>query len=145
MRMDRYVFPALFEPCEEGGYLVTFPDLPGCITEGDDISEALAMATEAMELFLFAMERDNEVIPSPSDPASLRAPERGFVSLVEAWMPPVRFEMATRSVKKTLTIPTWLHDYAEKQDINYSQLLQAALREHLGVKEPSYSKEYGKK
>ncbi len=143
--MDRYVFPALFESCEEGGYSVTFPDLPGCITEGDTIAETLAMATEAMELYLYAMERDNEEIPSSSNPASLHAPEGGFVSLVEAWMPPVRFEIATRSVKKTLTIPTWLNDYAEKKDINYSQLLQAALKEHLGVKEPSYAKDYGRK
>ena len=143
--MDRYVFPAIFEPCEEGGYLVTFPDLPGCITEGDDVSQALAMATDAMELFLFNAEEGDGPIPTPSDPAFLRAPEGGFVSLVEAWMPPVRYEMATRSVKKTLTIPVWLHDYAEKQDVNYSQLLQAALKDHLGVKEPSYSKEYGKK
>ncbi|MDP3488378.1 MAG: type II toxin-antitoxin system HicB family antitoxin [Bacillota bacterium] len=143
--MDKYIFPAIFETCEEGGYTISFPDLPGCITEGDTIEEALAMAKNALELHLYAMERDGDDIPRPGDPASLNAPDGGFLSLVEAWMPLVHIEMATRSVKKTLTIPSWLNDYADKQDINYSQLLQAALKEHLGVKEPSYAKNYGKK
>ena len=64
--MDRYVFPAVFDPCEEGGYTVTFPDLPGCITEGDTEEESFQMAKEALELHLYGMERDGDEIPKPS-------------------------------------------------------------------------------
>ena len=39
--MDRYIFPAVFEPGDKKGYVVTFPDLPDCITEGDTMEEAL--------------------------------------------------------------------------------------------------------
>ncbi|MBT9175763.1 MAG: hypothetical protein DDT20_00063 [Firmicutes bacterium] len=143
--MDKYIYPAVFEPCEEGGLSVTFPDLLGCITEGETMAEALAMAKEVLELFLYGIERKAETMPAPSNPAVVSVPAGGFVSLIEAWMPAVRYDMATKSVKKTLTIPSWLNDHAEQHGINYSQLLQAALKEHLGVKEPSYAKQYGTK
>ncbi|MBT9155081.1 MAG: hypothetical protein DDT37_00046 [Firmicutes bacterium] len=143
--MDKCIYPAVFEPCEEGGYTVVFPDLPGCITEGDAVDDALAMAKEVLELYLYGLERKAEKMPPPSNPAVCSVPAGGFVSLVEAWMPAVRYDMATKSVKKTLTIPSWLNDHAEQQGINYSQLLQAALKEHLGVKEPSYAKQYSTK
>jgi predicted RNase H-like HicB family nuclease len=42
--MARYLYPAVFDPNENGGYTVTFPDLPGCVTEGDTLDEALQMA-----------------------------------------------------------------------------------------------------
>ena len=53
--MDRCIFPAVFEPDEQKGYTVSFPDLPGCITEGDNIEEALHMAKEVLELFIYSM------------------------------------------------------------------------------------------
>jgi len=136
--MDRYIYPALFDPCEEGGYCITFPDLPGIVTEGDTIEEAMFMAKDALELHLYGMEVDNDPIPAPSLPNSLTLPPGGFISLIEVWMPTVRAEMASRAVKKTLTIPHWLNEQAEKNKVNYSQLLQAALKEHLGISEPSY-------
>ncbi len=134
--MDKYVYPALFESCEEGGYTVTFPDLPGCITEGDTPDEALSMAKEALSLYLYNMEEDNEVIPKPSLPQSISIDEEGsFVCLVDTWMIPIRYRMQNRSVKKTLTIPKWLNDEAEKNQVNFSHLLQNALKSHLNIYE----------
>ncbi len=98
------------------------------------------MARDALELCLYAMEQDNDPIPQPNLPSAIPIPPGGFVSLVEAWMPPVREEMLSRSVKNTLTIPKWLNDAAEQKNVNYSQLLQASLKEFLGVNEPSYLK-----
>jgi predicted RNase H-like HicB family nuclease len=89
---DRYIFPAIFQHCD-GSYTVTFPDLPGCITEGSDIDEALKMAKEAMELHIYNMEDDKEKIPTPSKPESIKLPKHSFTSLIEVWMPPVRNEM----------------------------------------------------
>ncbi len=135
--MDKYIFTAIFAPCEEGGYSVTFPDLPGIVSEADSLEEAFSMAREALILHLFGMEEENESIPQSTMPNKISIPPDAFVSLVEAWMPPVREEMLGRSVKKTLTIPKWLHDVAEQEHVDYTQLFQESLKKFLGVKEPS--------
>lgn len=129
---DRYVFPAIFEYCEES-YTVTFPDLPGCITEGKDVDEALKMAKEAMELHIYNMEDDKEKIPAPSKPESIKLPKHSFTSLIEVWMPPVRNEMRNEYIKKTLTIPKWLNDIVLEKKLNFSQLLQVAVKSKLGL------------
>ena len=129
--MNKMIFPAVFHQEEVGGYSVSFPDLPGCFSEGDTLQEAQSAAREALELHLYCMERDGEALPEPSDhPAT---GENHLVVLVTAWMAAVREEMANRAVKKTLTIPAWLNEAAEHEGVNYSQLLQAALKERLGI------------
>lgn len=132
---DKYIFPAVFDPEEEGSYCITFPDLPGCITTGDTLEEALYMAKDALELHLYGMEADGEPIPNPTPPEKIKVPKGGFVSLIQVWMPPIRDEMANKAVKKTLTIPKWLNDIAESEKVNFSHLLQTALKEYLGLKE----------
>ncbi|WP_332307845.1 type II toxin-antitoxin system HicB family antitoxin [Pontibacillus litoralis] len=84
--MAKYLFPAIFDPGTDGdkGYIITFPDLPGCITEGCDTSEAMHMAKDALEGFLYGMEEDNEIIPSPSTPNEISIPTGGFIVIVEA-------------------------------------------------------------
>ncbi|MHB1685316.1 MAG: type II toxin-antitoxin system HicB family antitoxin [Bacilli bacterium] len=132
--MDRYIYPALFELGDVDGYTVTFPDLPGCITEGDSLEEALHMAKKALELHLWGMEDDRDPIPEPSAPGSIPIVEEGaFITLIEAYMPLIRDELANKVIKKTLTIPKWLNDAAESQHINFSHVLQHALKDRLGV------------
>ena len=133
--MDNYIFPAVFEPCEEGGYTIIFPDLPGCISEGDTVEEALHMAKDALELHLYGMELGEDPIPRPTPPEKISVTKGGFITLIQVWMPSIRDEMANKSVKKTLTIPKWLNDIAEREKVNFSQILQIALKNHLGVKE----------
>lgn len=130
--MDRYIYIAVFD-YDEDGYTVTFPDLPGCITCGDDMEEAYMMAKEALELHLYGMEEDGDEIPVPSKPIDIKLDDKNkFTALIEAYMPLVRDQMANKSVKKTLTIPKWLNDLAEKHNINFSQTLQSALKQYLG-------------
>lgn len=131
--MDRYIFPAIFEPGEIKGYSVVFPDLPGCITEGDTMEEALHMAKDALELHIYGLEEDEDIIPEPSAPETLEVPDKAFISLVEVWMPVIRDEMRNKAIKKTLTIPKWLNDLAEKNNVNFSHVLQVALKDYLGV------------
>lgn len=133
--MDKYIFPAIFEPGEQKGFCVTFPDLPGCITEGDTLEEAYTMAKEALELHLYSMEEDGDDIPQPAQPNQIKINNNSFITLIEAWMPLIRNEIANKSVKKTLTIPKWLNDAAEEKKINFSQVLQAALKDYLGIKD----------
>lgn len=133
--MDRYIFTAIFEPSEDGGYCITFPDLPGCITEGDNLEEALKMAKEALQLHLWGLEDDEDIIPNPTAPEDIKHDCEAFVVPIEAYMAPIRDEMRNKSVKKTLTIPYWLNKLAEKQNINFSQVLQFALKEKLNIKD----------
>ncbi|ABB14034.1 type II toxin-antitoxin system HicB family antitoxin [Carboxydothermus hydrogenoformans] len=134
MYKDLYVFPAIFDYAEDG-ISVEFPDLPGCLTCGDNTEEALKNAKEALELHLYGMEKDNEPIPEPTPIDKIKIESNQVLVLVEAWMPLVRSEMDNKAVKKTLTIPKWLNDLAEKKKINFSRVLQQALKEQLGIKE----------
>ncbi|KJE28827.1 hypothetical protein LG52_869 [Geobacillus kaustophilus] len=77
--------------------------------------------------------KDSEPIPAPSDPKKLAIPQGAFVSMIEAWTDYIRDEMENKSIKKTLTIPKWLNDAAEAEGINFSQLLQFAVKERLGM------------
>ncbi|MCM3760582.1 type II toxin-antitoxin system HicB family antitoxin [Alkalihalobacillus oceani] len=134
--MAKYMFPAIFDPGTDGseGYTITFPDLPGCITEGSDLKEAMYMAKDALEGFLYSMEEDGEEIPVPSIPSAISVPEGGFVAIVNVWTDIVRDEVENKSIKKTLTIPKWLNDAGEAEKLNFSQLLQFAIKERLGIK-----------
>jgi Uncharacterized conserved protein len=132
LKKDRYVFPAIFEYTGEG-ISVTFPDLPGCVTCGDDDEEAAKMAREAMALHIFGMEEDGELIPEPTQAINISIDQNQVIVLIEAWMPPFRDEMQQKAVKKTLTIPKWLDVIAQEHNINFSHILQEALKEYLGV------------
>lgn len=124
---DRYLFPAVFSYAADG-ISVSFPDLPGCITCGGDDEEAVRMAEDALGLYLYGMEEDEEPIPEPSqgDRIQLEANERIF--LVNVWMPQVRKEVQPVYIKKTLTIPADLNQAAIAAGINFSQVLASSLR-----------------
>ena len=130
--IERYVYPAIFDYAEDG-ISVEFPDLPGCLTCGSTDEEAFLMAKEALGLHLWGMERDGDDIPDPTPVQSVSRESNQSVMLIEVWMPLIREAMANRAVKKTLTIPKWLNDAAEEQHINFSQVLQRALKDRLGV------------
>jgi predicted RNase H-like HicB family nuclease len=57
-------FRVILEPNELGGYTVTVPALPGCISEGDTREEALANIKEAIELYIESLQADGEPIPT---------------------------------------------------------------------------------
>ena len=130
--MAQYVYPAVFHPDEkEGGYFVDFPDLPGCMTEGNDMKEALFMAQDALEMWLAGAEDHKDPSPSPSAPPEVHTPE--FVNFVRADTTAWRKRNDSRAVKKTLSIPNWLNTMAEEAGVNFSQILQDALKERLHI------------
>ncbi|WP_339838632.1 type II toxin-antitoxin system HicB family antitoxin [Paenibacillus sp. FSL R7-0272] len=131
--MDKYIYPAVFEKDEVAGYTVTFPDLNGAVTEGDDLEEALRMARECLELYLYGLEEDEEDIPKPSEPVSINLPVDSFITLVEVRMGSIRDEMMNKSITKNVSIPRWLERAAAKEKLNFSQVLQYALKERLGI------------
>jgi hypothetical protein len=93
------------------------------------------MAKEAMALHLYGLESNGYPIPEPTSAGKLRVGSNQVVVLIEVWMPPFRDEMEQRAVKKTLTIPKWLDDLAQEHRVNFSHLLQNALKKYLGVTE----------
>ena len=128
---NKYIYPAIFD-FDEDGITVTFPDLPGCITCGDNQEEALKNAKEVLELYMYSLEEDNETIPQPSNILDLEVENTQVIVLVDIWMVPVRDEMKNKCIKKTLTIPKWLNDLAIENNVNFSAILQSALKEYLG-------------
>jgi predicted RNase H-like HicB family nuclease len=132
--MNKLFYPALFHEAEEGGFWVTFPDIPECMTQGDDMTQAYEMASEALGLSLSTMEDAQEPIPAASQPQEIAVEENSFLIVVEFDMAEYRRKHRSKAVKKTLSIPEWLNDIAVRQNINFSQVLQDALMEKVGAK-----------
>jgi predicted RNase H-like HicB family nuclease len=130
---DRYDFPAVLHYNSDGRIGILFPDLPGCVSQANSDAEAVKRATEALELHLYGMEEDGDSIPQPSRLADVELGPRRRTLLVTALMPLVREDMETRATKKTLTIPAWLNRAAEAVGVNFSALLQRAIKEYLGI------------
>lgn len=132
MKKDVYVFPALLT-IENDGVSVEFPDLCGCLTFGDNYEDAIKNSKEALGLHLYGLEEDEEIIPSPSELTKLTIGENQIPILIDIYMPLYRKAIENQSVKKTLTIPQWLNKEAIKHNINFSQILQDGIKEHLGI------------
>jgi predicted RNase H-like HicB family nuclease len=130
--MAKYVYPAVFTP-EDGGYSVVFRDLEGCYTCGDNLADAIMMAEDVLALTLWDYEQDKKEIPVPTDMWSIDLKNDEFVNQIYADTEEYAKRVNTRSVKKTLSIPEWLNTRAEEAGMNFSKVLQEALKEKLGV------------
>lgn len=124
-------YPAVFIRDGEG-YTVEFPDLPGCVTQGDNFEEAFEMAEDAASGWILTSIEDGEDIPSPSPIQAIDCSE-GYVNYIPLDIGEYAKRYSTKSIKKTLTIPEWLNTLAERAEINFSQELQRALKERLGL------------
>lgn len=130
---DSYEFVAIFNYAEDG-INISFPDLPGCLSYADTTEEAIKNAEEVLGLVLYDMETENEKIPKPTPLENIKCNEDERGVIISVWMPLVRNELDEQCIKKTLTIPQWLNKLAEKENVNFSKLLQSALKEYLKVK-----------
>ena len=126
--MNKLFYPAVFHKAEEGGFLISFPDFPECLTEGDDMQEAYEMAVEALGLVLTGRAEEKEEIPKPTEVDQITV-DNGVLVIVEFDMMEYQRKHNSRAVKKTLSIPEWLNDAAIKAGVNFSQVLQEALME----------------
>ncbi|MCD7763088.1 MAG: type II toxin-antitoxin system HicB family antitoxin [Lachnospiraceae bacterium] len=131
--MKKLFYPALFHPAEEGGYWVTFPDIPECVTEGDDMEEAYSMAVDALGLALTERMKEKEVLPEASKVEDIT--EDGTVVVIQFDLAEYNRKHNSKAVKKTLSIPEWLNEEAMAASINFSQVLQEALMAKLRVAE----------
>lgn len=126
-KTDRYVFPAVFtyEPGQE--IAVVFPDLDAA-TSGTDDNDALLSARELLGCVLYGMEEDGEEIPAPTPLSQVETADNERAVLVDVYMPSIRMAKVNRSVNRTVTLPAWLNAAALERNINFSQVLQDALK-----------------
>ena len=131
----KLTYPACFYPDteKEGAYAVVIPDLPGCVSGGDTLAEAILMGTDAASGWV--LDELEDVNPAPkASPIEAIVPERGgFVSMLALDMDAYSEKYGNKAVRKNLTIPAWLNTFAEKNQINFSQVLQDALKEQLHI------------
>jgi predicted RNase H-like HicB family nuclease len=127
-----YIFPAIFYK-DENAIGVEFPDLPGCVTFGDDMNDAVKMAKEAMGGYLLTLEDIKKAIPKPTPLSEVETQKGQAVFLVEVYLSVLRDEERNKSVKKTVTLPNWLNIAAMNADVNFSSVLQEALKERLSL------------
>ena len=125
--MKKLFYPALFHKAEEGGFWVSFPDIPECLTQGDDMTQAYEMALDALGLALTSREKEHQPVPTVSDPTTITPEPDSFLVVIEFDMLAYKKRTNSRAVKKTLSIPEWLNEAAIDMDLNFSQVLQEAL------------------
>ncbi len=129
---DKFFYPALFHKEDDGGFWVSFPDIPECLTQGTDMSQAYEMAVDALGLALEDRMKENNV-PVPTSIDFLVIAENSYPVIIEFDLLEYKKKHSSRAVKKTLTIPEWLNDEAIKKNINFSAVLQEALKAQLGI------------
>jgi antitoxin HicB len=129
----QYLYPAVFKLLDDGSYYIRVPDLPGCQTEGVDLKDAYQMVQDAVAMWICDSEDNHESIPDATGIHDVIHNDPDFVSLVAVDTTLYRISIDNRCVKKTLTLPAWLNRKAEEQGVNFSQLLQSALKEQLHI------------
>ncbi len=127
---DYYVYPATFTYEEGQEIAVVFPD-HGCATSGVDDADALKSARELLGITLNGMEEDGEDIPAATSLEQIPAGNNERAVLVDVYMPSIRLANVNKSVSRTVTLPAWLNAAAVERDVNFSQILQKALKEQL--------------
>ncbi|WP_276618952.1 type II toxin-antitoxin system HicB family antitoxin [Syntrophomonas wolfei] len=122
-----YVYPAVFEQNSDGSITITYPDLPGCISEGKTLGNAIYMAQNALTQWIEFLLEAKEPVPIPSDIKSIKPLNNQFINLV-------RTEIRdNRAIRRTVSIPMWLDVKASEAGVSLSKILQDALKEKLGV------------
>jgi predicted RNase H-like HicB family nuclease len=130
MRKATYI--AVLEPAEDGAYGIYFPDVTGCVSLGTDLDDCKAKAEEALGLHIYGMEQDGDALPERTD----ELPELAAGSLVmpiTVYPDLVKDRLDNRREKTTVTLPHWLKVSAEANGVNYSRVLESALKETLAA------------
>lgn len=125
--MTEYVYPAIFHANENGTFTITYPDLPGCISEGKSLGNAMYMAQSALTQWIEYLNDKKEDIPNASSLGDIKLTQGEFVNLIRADV------KDGRAVRRTVSIPKWMDDQAIESGLSLSRILQDALREKFHV------------
>jgi predicted RNase H-like HicB family nuclease len=120
-----YVYPAIFHANEDGSHTITYPDLPGCLTEGKSLGNALLMAQSALAQWIEYLADKKLEIPVPSLIGDIETRRGEFINFI-------RVDIKDgRAVKRTVSIPKWMDDLVAENGLSLSRVLQDALSERL--------------
>ena len=131
-KVERYFYPAIFTYELGKEIAVDFPDL-NCATSGINDDDALLSARELLGCVLNGLEEDGEEIPAPTPLSEVKTKENERAVLIDVYMPSVRLANVNRAVNRTVTLPAWLNAAALERNINFSQVLQEALKSQLNL------------
>ncbi len=131
-KAERYFYPAIFIYEPEKEIAIDFPDLK-CATSGINDDDALLSARELLGCVLNGLEEDGEEIPAPTPLSEIKIKENERAVLIDVYMPSVRLANVNRAVNRTVTLPAWLNAAALERNINFSQVLQDALKSQLHI------------
>ena len=123
-QMD-YVYPAIFHSNDDGSYTITYPDLPGCISEGKSLSNAMRMAQSALTQWIEYLTEMNQILPEASANKDIVTDDGEFINLVSAEV------KDGHAVKRTVSIPKWMDDKVSEAGLSLSRVLQDALTQRL--------------
>lgn len=126
----KLVYPVIFTREPEGGYTAYVPDLE-INTQGEDLAEAIAMSRDAIGIVGIDMEDDGKSFPKPSE--HITAKDGETVSFVDVDLVVYRRMNEKKTVRRNVTLPSWLNVAANEAGLNVSAILQAALKQQLNV------------
>lgn len=128
------IYPVLFTPLTEGGYMAYVPDLD-INTQGESLVEAIEMARDAIGIVGISLEDMGKPLPEPTQITKVK-PVRAddIVTLVDINFSDYRRKNDMRTVRRNVSLPNYLNDMGERAGLNFSQILQDGLRQRLGVK-----------
>lgn len=128
----KYVYPALFAK-EDESILVTFPDLEDTFTDGATMQEAFDNAEDVLNLMLWNREEEKADIPLPSSPEEIIVPQGTMLVMIKADTLAYRKLHDQKTIRRSITLPSWLDTIAREHNINFSQLMQNAIRRECGI------------
>ena len=121
----QYIYPAIFHKNSDESYTVTFPDLPGCISEGKNLGNALYMAQSALKQWIGYLADKGMEIPVASNIEKIKTSNDELVNLICTEV------KDSKAVKRTVSIPKWMDDKVTQSGLSLSRVLQDALTERL--------------
>lgn len=131
--MKGLTYLAVLEPTGKGTYSLFFPEMPGCYSAGDNLNDAIANAKEALELHYYGLVKDEEEIPIATGELSQEDVDGCIVCPVTIYPDLVVEKFNNKKVKTNCVLPAWLKEIAENNHINYSQVLENAVKQKLGL------------
>ena len=128
----KYIYPAIFKQ-DLDGIIVTFPDLPDTFTDGDSMEDAFENAEDVLNLMLWGKEENKKEIPAPTSPNKINVPKDAILAMIKADTLAYRKIYDNKLVRKSVIIPNWLNTIAKEHNINFSNILQKAIKQECGI------------
>lgn len=124
----KLIYPAIFYPFENGnGYTVEVPDLPGCVSEGDTLADAILMGTDAASGWVLDELEDGNDLPTASSISDMQPDDGGIVNLLVLDMDAYAEKYGSKAVRKNITIPAYMDTYLENHGMSLSKVVQDAI------------------